>query len=115
MGCKILIVDDNKEDLDSMKEILEKEGCEVVTADDGAEALDQLQSDGFKIALIDIRMPTLSGYDLMRLLKERVSHKVRIIYVSVVPEKDVDMEGIDGFVQKPFSSESLLRGVKEFL
>ena len=92
MVNKILVVDDSKEDLDAMKSILEKENCEVVVASDGAEALEQLESDGFKIALIDIKMPTLSGYDLMRLLKERVAHKVRIIYVSIVPEQEVFSE-----------------------
>jgi len=115
MVDRILIVDDNKEDLEAMKAILEKKGCEVVTADDGAKALDQLQSDGFKLALIDIKMPTLSGYDLARLLKERVTHKVRIIYVSIVPQQEVDMEGVDGFIQKPFSPESLMAEVSKCL
>jgi len=113
--CKVLIVDDSKEDLAAMKVILEKQGCEVVAASNGAEALEQLQSDGFKVALIDIKMPTLSGYDLMRLLKERITHKVRIIYVSIVPAQEVDMEGIDGFVQKPFSPESLMAEVNKVL
>jgi DNA-binding response OmpR family regulator len=115
MTDKILIVDDSVEDLNIMKSVLEEKGFEVVTADNGADALEQLESDGFKIALIDIKMPTLSGYDLMRLLKERIKHKIRIVYVSIVPEQEVDMEGIDGFIQKPFSSESLIAKVKAVL
>jgi CheY-like chemotaxis protein len=115
MVNKVLIVDDNREDLESMKVILEKNNCEVVTASNGAEAIDQLVSDGFKVALIDIKMPTLSGYDLARLLKERVKHKVRIIYVSIVPLQEVDMDGVDGFIQKPFSPESLMAEVNKTL
>jgi len=115
MVNRVLIVDDSKEDLASMKVILEKNGCEVVTANNGAEALEQLQSDGFKVALIDIKMPTLSGYDLARLLKERIKHKVRIIYVSIVPMQEVDMDGVDGFIQKPFSPESLMVEVNKVL
>jgi len=115
MVNKILIVDDNNNDLEIMKAILEKNGCEVVGASNGADALDQLQSDGFKIALIDIKMPTLSGYDLLRLLRERLNHHVRIIYVSIVPMQEVDMDGVDGFVQKQFSSESLMVEVNKVL
>jgi two-component system response regulator ResD len=74
-----------------------------------------LKEDGFSLVLIDIKMPTLSGYDLLRLLRERLNHKVKMIYVSIVPEQEVDMDDIDGFVQKPFSPESLLNKVKEVL
>jgi len=115
MKNRVLVVDDSKEDLDAMKAILEKSGCEVVTAADGEGALEQLQSDGFRVVLIDIQMPTLSGYDLARLLNERVTHKVRIVYVSIVPQYEVDMEGVDGFVQKPFSPESLMKEVGKCL
>jgi len=115
MVDRVLVIDDSPEDLGVMKSILEKEGFEVVTASNGADALDLLESDGFKLALIDIKMPTLSGYDLLRLLRERVKHAVRIIYISIVPEQEVDMDDIDGFVQKPFSSESLMSKVREVL
>jgi CheY-like chemotaxis protein len=115
MKKKVLIIDDSKEDLGTMKSILEKEGCEVVSVSDGAKALEILKEDGFSLVLIDIKMPTLSGYDLLRLLRERLNHKVKMIYVSIVPEQEVDMDDIDGFVQKPFSPESLLNKVKEVL
>jgi len=98
-----------------MKSVLEKEGCEVVIAQNGAEAIDSLKSDGFSLVLIDIKMPTLSGYDLLRLLRERLNHKVKMIYCSIVPEQEVDMDDIDGFVQKPFSPEALISKVKEVL
>ena len=115
MVKKILIVDDDQEDLNTIKLILENEGFEVILASNGAEALEQLQTDGFNLAIIDIKMPTLSGYDLLRLLRERVNHKIKIIYASIVPEKEVDMDGIDGFIQKPFLPETLLEIVKEAL
>jgi CheY-like chemotaxis protein len=115
MVKEILIIDDEQEDLDNTKKILEKEDYIVETATDGAQALDKLTGNGFDLVLIDIRMPTLSGYDLLRLLRERLNHKVKMIYVSIVPEKEVDMTDIDGFVQKPFSSEDLLDKIKTVL
>lgn len=98
-----------------MKSVLEKEGCEVVIAENGAEAIEALKSDGFQLALIDVKLPTLSGYDLLRLLRERLNHKVKMIYVSIVPEQEVDMDDIDGFIQKPFSPESFLSKINEVL
>ena len=115
MARKILVIDDDKEDSDLMKQVLEGAGHEVVVASDGSQAMDDLKGDGFDMLLIDIKMPTLSGYDLLRLMRERLNHKVKMIYVSIVPEQEVDMMDIDGFVQKPFSSESLLAKVNEVL
>ena len=115
MAKKILIIDDDMEDLDTMKDVLEKGGYSVVTANNGAEALDLLKGDGIQLILIDVQMPTLSGYDLLRLLRERLNHKVKMIYVSIIPENEVDMDDIDGFVQKPFDPEGLMSKVNEVL
>ena len=115
MAKEILIVDDEQEDLSIMKAILEKEGYSVVTASDGAQALDALTGNGFSLILIDIRMPTLSGYDLLRLLREKLNHHVKMIYVSIVPEKEVVLDEVDGFIQKPFSPDALVAEVKEAL
>ena len=115
MKKKILVVDDTFDDLITMKKILEKEGYEVATATNGAQALDLLTEDGVNLILIDIKMPTLSGYDLLRLLRERLNHKSKMVYVSIVPKQDVDMEDIDGFLQKPFNPEDLIDTVKKVL
>jgi len=109
---KILVVDDDFEDLSVIKTILEKEGYKVVTATNGAHAIDSLKSNGFDLVCIDIQMPTLSGYDLLKLMRERLNHKTPMIYITIVPRKEVDLEDIDGFVQKPFGPEALLKEVK---
>jgi CheY-like chemotaxis protein len=112
---KILVVDDDFEDLNTMKTILDKEGYEVIAATNGAKAFDALKSDGFNMILIDIKMPTLSGYDLLRLLREKLNHAAPMIYVSIVPRADVDMGDADGFIQKPFSPTAFLDTVKKTL
>jgi CheY-like chemotaxis protein len=115
MAKKILIIDDDINDLETMKLILEKEKYFVETADNGADAIDKTMKDKPDAILIDIKMPTLSGYDLLRLLRERLNHKVKMIYVSIVPKSDVDLNDIDGFVQKPFMSAHLIKEVKKVL
>ena len=110
-----MIVDDDTEDLETMRALLEKEGHEVVSCTDGAQALDNLTEDGFDLILIDIQMPTLTGYDLLRLAREKVNHGVKMIYVTIVPEKEVRMEDTDGFIQKPFSPEGFMEIVNKNL
>ena len=115
MGKKILIVDDDLNDLNTMKIVLEKEKYSVDIADNGADALDLIKSNQPDLILIDIRMPTLSGYDLLRLLRERLNHHVKIAYVSIVHKSDVDLTDIDGFIQKPFMPANLVKEVKRVL
>ena len=115
MVKKILIVDDDLNDLETMKIVLEKEKYHVDTADNGADALDLIRSEKPDLILIDIKMPTLSGYDLLRLLRERLNHKVKMIYASIIPNSDVDLTDIDGFVQKPFMPAGLIKELKRIL
>ena len=59
MTKKVLIVDDKEDDLNSMKNVLEKEDYETVTAINGSYAIDELKKNKFDLILIDILMPTL--------------------------------------------------------
>jgi len=105
---QVLIVDDDLDDLGILTQVMEKNNWIVTTASDGAQALDKLTNNGFSLILIDIKMPTLSGYDLLRLMREKINHSSKMIYVSIVPEKEVVIDGADGFIQKPFSPESIM-------
>lgn len=109
---KVLVVDDDQEDLAVMKKILIKNGYSPVTCSDADEALKNLVGDGFVMLLIDIKLPVLSGYDLLRLMRERVNHFIPLLFVSVVPKDEVDLKDVDGFIQKPFSEEDFIKEVK---
>ncbi len=115
MPGKILVVDDSFDDLENMKPVLEKEGYSVKAATNGTEALDVLKSDGFDPIMVDIKMPTLSGHGLLRLLRERLNHNCKMEHVSIVPKKGVSMEDIDGFMQKPFTAAAVLAEDKRVL
>lgn len=115
MAKKILIVDDSFEDLEIMKKALEKEKYGVETATNGAQAIDLAYNEKFDMIIIDIMMPTLSGYDILRLLREKFDGKCKMLYVSVVPKKNVDMTHADGFIQKPFTNKSFVTEVKKVL
>ncbi len=115
MKKTIMIVDDEPEDLKIMTSVLKKEGYNVIAVKDGLSVLELIKQKNLDLILLDIRMPNISGYELSRLLKERLNSKIKIIFISIVPEKDVFMSCINGFIQKPFSPESLLEGVKKAL
>ena len=115
-GKKILVVDDDFDDLSKIKATLEKGGFEVSAATNGAKAIDYLGLEEYAAILVDIKMPTLSGYDLVNLMKERVEKKTKILFISVVPRKDVDLGKVDGFIQKPFNGgDAILKEVKKVL
>ncbi|MBN1941587.1 MAG: response regulator [Candidatus Diapherotrites archaeon] len=111
----VLIVDDSFEDLESMHNYLKGDKHEVATATNGAQALDLIQNTKFDLILVDIKMPTLSGYDLMRLLREKLNSDSKIIYVSILKEKEVMLDGVDGFIQKPLSEKDFVLQVKKAL
>lgn len=113
MVKKILIVDDDYKDLEDMKELLEKNKYYVEIATNGAQALDLIDSKHFDLILLDVKMPTLSGYDLLMLLREKLDGKTKMIFVTILKKSKVDLEDIDGFVQKPFTEKALLNEVKK--
>jgi len=104
----ILIIDDQKDDLTSMSQIITREGYIVITANDGTEALEKLGKNQVDLIIMDIMMPTISGYDLLRILNEKIHNKIPVIFVSIKPEKEVDITNVDGFVQKPFAPIHLI-------
>ncbi len=114
-GARILVVDDEFDDLKIMKDLLEMQGHKVVTATSGQKAIDILKGDKFSLVLIDILMPTLSGYELLKIIRAKYNHKIKLIYVSIVPKKEVEMNGADGFIQKPFTPEEFIAALNKAL
>lgn len=116
MAKKILIVDDEFEICESIRGILRKQGYKTKIAINGAQALDYIEKgEKFDLITLDIMMPTLSGYDLLRLLREKIDHKSKIVYVTIIQKREVDMSNIDGFVQKPFDTGTFSSEVKRVL
>jgi len=115
MEKTIMVVDDESDDLGTIKDALEKEGHMVKAVTNGAEALDLLAEFKFDLILIDIKMPALSGYDLLELFRDRLGNEVKMVFVSIVPEEEANLEGADGFIQKPFMPKELAAQVKAFL
>src|SRR3989344_7643488 len=112
---RILVVDDDLEDLKLIVSVLKKNKFSIHTATNRKEALNAAQKYGYDLIMIDLLMPTLSGYDVVNLLHKRINHRTPLVFISVIPKNKIDLKNVDGFIQKPFSPESIIRGIKEVL
>jgi two-component system chemotaxis response regulator CheY len=69
-NCSILITDDDSASRDTLSEVLQTEGFHTVTASCGEEAVDVVQVTTVHLVLMDMHMPTLSGLDTLRLVRQ---------------------------------------------
>lgn len=113
----ILVVDDNKEIVYSISELLKYEGYQVVGAYDGMQALDVLEQNKIDLILLDVMMPRLNG--LSTLLKLRERHKIPVIILSAKTEESDKVSGLimgaDDYVEKPYNPAELMARVKAHL
>jgi adenylate cyclase len=107
-SCSILVVDDNGSNRDVLARRLTREGHKVVTAANGAAALDLTGRQDFDIILLDLIMPGMSGFEVLRHLKatERTSD-IPVIVISALDELDSVVRcieaGAEDYLTKPFN------------
>lgn len=106
----ILIAEDEKDIRNLLKENLKQEGYSVFAAKDGVEALEIIQSKTIDLAVLDVMMPRLDGFNLLRRIRE--SSTLPVIFLTA---RDQDMDkvlglgiGADDYLVKPFSMTELL-------
>ena len=75
MAKRLLIVDDEKETVETLKSILLKNGYEISVAFDGEEALLKVKEDNPDVILLDLVMPKLNGYDTLKQIREKYTDK----------------------------------------
>lgn len=116
----ILIVDDTKENLFSLKALLELNGYEVETANSGEEALKKILKTAYALIILDVQMPGMDGYEVAEALSGYSKSKsVPILFLSAVNidkkfiSKGYTSGGVD-YVTKPFDPDILLLKIKTF-
>lgn len=110
----VLVCDDDKAILESIRIYLSQEGYEVLTASDGQEAIDLLADHDVHCLVLDIMMPKLDGLSAM--LKIRETNNVPVILLSAKSEDTDKITGLsfgaDDYVTKPFNPLELVARVK---
>lgn len=110
---KILIVDDEKDTVSFLERGLSREGFEVIVAFDGIEAKNKIVHDEPKVILLDLVMPGLDGWGVLKWMKERKLN-IPTIIVSARDEMEDMKRGIleaDTYLVKPVSVSDVLKGI----
>lgn len=112
---RALVVDDDDPIRTMLAKVIEREDLDVDTARDGAEAIERIDEDGYRVILLDLMMPRVDGYAVLRHMKEHHPEKLRCtIIASAVPESEIarHVEGVRVHA-KPFDITKLLRQIRE--
>ena len=118
---KVLIVDDDRGIVYSLRRILVMEDkFDIETAFDGFEAGKKFIAFQPDLILLDIQMPTVDGYQVYADIRSDPNNKkTKIIIISGINDpkdiKKINELGADGFLQKPFSNEALMKQIKLLL
>ena len=118
-NASVMIVDDDASLVESLAELLREEGYQVLVATCGREGLDLAERlNRIDIAIVDIHMPDISGLEIIRVIRQRIS-QARVIVISGDDAKGTmsrAMEaGAQSFIVKPITPGLLLREIERFL
>lgn len=115
---KILIAEDNELNLKLMSDILETQGFEIDTAPDGEIALDKLTNENFDLLLLDLLMPKLSGFDVLKKINSNNINIKTIVVSACAMNEEIDRAkelGCSTFITKPIRINEFIKTVKESL
>lgn len=117
MAHEIVLVDDDRNILTSVCMTLEAEGYTVRTYGDGDEALRGLMSRPADLAVLDVKMPKLDGFELLSRLR-RVS-TIPVIFLTSKDGEEDELQGLqlgaDDYIKKPFSQKLLIERIRAIL
>ena len=113
----ILIADDEPNIVISLEYLLQREGYRVEVARDGDEALQVMQRGVPDLALLDVMMPRLSGYDVCQKIRENAAWSRTRIVMLTARGREIEVAkglalGADAYITKPFSTQDLLAQVR---
>ena len=114
---KILVVEDDRNLLETIKYNLTKEGYEVFVAVDGAEALEVARKEKPDLIILDIMLPVIDGFEVCRILRKEMTVPI-IMLTARTDETDRIMgldTGADDYMTKPFSLRELLARIRALL
>jgi DNA-binding NtrC family response regulator len=114
----ILVVDDEDALRTVLSSELESEGYAVGTAGDGDEAISVLQTKSFDLVLLDIKMPRVDGFEVLRFIKERYPATKVIMLTGFADLKNAIESkklGAEDFVSKPYDLVDLLTTIERVL
>lgn len=113
-GKRVLVVDDEPSIVAALTELLEPAGYRVIGCSSGSQAVARARQQQPDAVVLDIMMPEINGFDVLRLLKsETATADIPVIVLSVLDDRSKAIElGASEYVRKPFEKEVLLENVR---
>ena len=120
LAYSILVVDDNEMNRDLLTRRLERQGYQVTTAVDGQQALDVLSREEFNLVLLDIMLPVINGYQVLKQVKaDQSSSHIPVIITTALDEASEKAKclelGADDYLTKPFNTVTLKTRISDCL
>jgi len=115
---RILVIDDDKDLRFNLSSILKDEGYDVIAVGDGREALKAVQNNSPNLALLDIRLPSMNGIEILEKLKRMDKDLLIIMLTAYAEVKDAVKAmklGAFDYITKPFDNEELILTIKKAL
>lgn len=118
--ARILVIEDNPENLELMTYLLAAFGHTTMTADTGTQGIDQAAAAAPDLIACDVQLPDIDGYEVVRRLKADPALKqIPVIAVSalaMVADREKGLrQGFDGYIAKPIDPESFVQQIEQFL
>ncbi|WP_078578222.1 response regulator transcription factor [Salipaludibacillus agaradhaerens] len=111
-GKNILIVDDEGEMRLLIKLCLSQENYTTLEANNGLEALNVIRENDIHLVLLDIMMPEIDGFELLKALREELDKRIPVILISALGDTDRVVKGLhlgaDDYIVKPFEPKELV-------
>ena len=113
----VLVVEDDPDLVDLMAVILQDAGYRVATATDGLAALARVEAEMPSLILLDMRMPRMNGWEFAGEFRARWDRSCPIVVVTAAENARLRAEeiGADGWLEKPFELEDVIRVVERHL
>lgn len=113
----ILLVDDEKELIELIELYLENENIKIFRASDGIEALNIIKCEDIDLAVVDIMMPNMNGYQLIKATREEYQFPIIVLSARTdVHDKILSLNlGADDFMTKPFNTLELIARIKSHI
>lgn len=114
---KVLVADDDNTFRSLVVEILTEAGYEVAAEENGLLAWNRLQAEGADLAILDINMPEMDGFELLKNIRNSEKHKdMPVLMLTIRAFADDQVQGYDtgadDYLTKPFANDVLLARVK---
>ena len=115
-----LVVESDRKDRELVASLLERLGCRLLQADSGEQGLALAGDEALSLAVVEVELPGMSGYELCRELQDTFGHDLAVVFVSRARREPIDsvaglLIGADEYIVKPFHPDEFVVRVRRLL